>query len=133
MAEWLELVGRLLLATALAAVIGYDREVRGKPAGVRTHVMIALGAATFTIASMYGFGDADGSRVASGVVAGVGFLGAGVIFRGGQGGAVGGLTTAASIWVTAALGLAAGTGLYVLAVAVAVLALIVLRLPHIRD
>jgi putative Mg2+ transporter-C (MgtC) family protein len=96
--------------------------------------MIALGAAGFTLASMYGFPGADGSRVASGVVAGVGFLGAGVIFRGGQGiGGVAGLTTAASIWVTAGLGLAAGCGLYALAVMIALLATIVLRLPHIRD
>ena len=133
MPEWVEMVGRLVIATALAAVIGYDREVRGKAAGVRTHVMIALGAAAFTLASIYGFADADGSRVASGVVAGVGFLGAGVIFRGGQGSAVAGLTTAASIWVTAGVGLATGCGLYALAIGVALLALIVLRLPHIRD
>jgi len=133
MAQWVELVVRLLVATGLAAMIGYDREVRGKAAGIRTHVMIALGAAAFTLASVYGFADADGSRVASGVVAGVGFLGAGVIFRGGQGNVVAGLTTAASIWVTAGVGLAAGCGLYLLALAVALLATIVLRLPHIRD
>jgi putative Mg2+ transporter-C (MgtC) family protein len=133
MAPWVEMVIRLLVATALAAAIGYDREVRQKAAGVRTHVMIALGAAAFTLASIYGFAGADVSRVASGVVAGVGFLGAGVIFHGGQGGIVAGLTTAASIWVTAGIGLAAGCGLYPLAVAVAILALIVLRLPHIKD
>jgi putative Mg2+ transporter-C (MgtC) family protein len=133
MSQWIEMVLRLLIATALAAVIGYDREVRGKAAGMRTHVMIALGAAAFTLASLYGFGGADASRVASGVVAGVGFLGAGVIFRAGAGSSVAGLTTAASIWVTAGVGLAAGCGLYVLAVAVALLALLVLRLPHIKD
>ena len=133
MPQWVEMVLRLLVATALAAVIGYDREVRGKAAGMRTHVMIALGAAAFTLASLYGFGGADASRVASGVVAGVGFLGAGVIFRAGTGSSVAGLTTAASIWVTAGVGLAAGCGLYVLAVAVALLALLVLRLPHIKD
>jgi putative Mg2+ transporter-C (MgtC) family protein len=133
MPQWVEMVLRLLVATALAAVIGYDREVRGKAAGMRTHVMIALGAAAFTLASLYGFGGADASRVASGVVAGVGFLGAGVIFRGGTGSSVAGLTTAASIWVTAGVGLATGCGLYALAVAVTLLALLVLRLPHIKD
>ncbi len=100
---------------------------------MRTLVLIALGAAAFTLASIYGFAASDTARVASGVVAGVGFLGAGVIFRGGQGNSVAGLTTAASIWVTAGIGLAVGCGQYVLAVAVTVLALIVLRLPHIRE
>ncbi len=133
MPQWAEMVVRLMLATALAAAIGYDREVRGKAAGVRTHVLIALGAVAFTLSSMYGFDDADSARIASGVVAGVGFLGAGVIFRGGPSNAIAGLTTAASIWVTAGIGLAAGAGLYGLSVMVALLAFIVLRLPHIRD
>ena len=127
------MVVRLLVAAALAAVIGYDREVRKKAAGVRTHVMIALGAAVFTLTSIYGFGSADASRVASGVVAGVGFLGAGVIFHGNQGSMVAGLTTAASVWMTAGVGLAVGCGLYPLAVAATILALVVLRLPHIKD
>jgi len=130
---WFEPVLRLVVATVLAAIVGYDREVRGKAAGIRTHVMIALGAAAFTLASLLGFPGADGSRVASGVVAGVGFLGAGVIFRGGQAGGVAGLTTAASIWVTAGIGLAVGCGQYVLAIALTVLATIVLRLPHLHD
>lgn len=133
MAQWGEMLLRLLMATALAAAIGYDRELRGKAAGVRTHVLIGLGAAAFTLVSIHGFPGADGSRVASGVVAGVGFLGAGVIFRGGQSSAVAGLTTAASIWITAGIGLAAGCGLHLLAGVVALLALIVLRLPHIKD
>jgi len=132
-ALWGEMVLRLVVATALAAAIGYDREVRRKPAGVRTHVMIALGAAAFTVASAYGFVGADGSRVASGVVAGVGFLGAGVILHGDRGSVVAGLTTAASIWVTAAIGLMAGCGLYLPALAATVLAFLVLRLPHARD
>lgn len=133
MPQWAEMAVRLVVATALAAAIGYDREVRGKAAGVRTHALIALGAAAFTLSSMYGFDDADSARIASGVVAGVGFLGAGVIFRGGPSNAIAGLTTAASIWVTAGIGLAAGAGLYGLSVMIALLAFIVLRLPHIRD
>ncbi len=73
---------RLLLATALGAIIGYQRERAGKPAGLRTHVLICVGAALFTIASIYGFAADDTARVAAGVVAGVGFLGAGAIIRG---------------------------------------------------
>ena len=99
----------------------------------RCKILIALGAAAFTLSSMYGFDDADSARIASGVVAGVGFLGAGVIFRGGPSNAIAGLTTAASIWVTAGIGLAAGAGLYGLSVMIALLAFIVLRLPHMRD
>ena len=124
---------RLVVASLLAAVLGYDREVRGKAAGVRTHVMIALGATAFTLASMYGFSEADSSRVAAGIVAGVGFLGAGVIFHGNRGSMVAGLTTATSIWVTAAIGLTIGCGLYLLGIGVALLAVIVLRLPSIND
>lgn len=133
MAPWMDMVLRLVVATLLAGVIGYDREVRKKAAGLRTHAMIALGAAAFTVASLYGFAGADSSRVASGVVAGIGFLGAGVIFHGNQGNMVVGLTTAASIWVTAAIGLTAGCGLYAQAVVIALLAAIVLRLPHVKD
>ena len=136
MIPWHEVVLRLLLAVGLAAIIGYEREKRGKVAGLRTHVLIGVGAAGFTLASFLGFTQADASRVASGVVAGVGFLGAGVLFRGGRAteeGGVSGLTTAASIWVTACVGLAAAAGLVVLAIAVTVVALVALELPKLRD
>ena len=124
------IVLRLLLATALGAIIGYQRERAKKPAGLRTHVLICLGAAVFTIASIYGFGPAsDPARVAAGVLVGVGFLGAGVIIRTGEG-ILAGLTTAATIWAVAAIGLAAGTGLYVVAAVATALILIVLYLPH---
>ena len=120
------IVLRLLLATALGAIIGYQRERAKKPAGLRTHVLICLGAAVFTIASIYGFGPAsDPARVAAGVLVGVGFLGAGVIIRTGEG-ILAGLTTAATIWAVAAIGLAAGTGLYVVAAVATALILIVL-------
>jgi len=132
-AMWPDLIVRLLVATALAAAVGCEREARGKVAGLRTHVLIAVGAAAFTGASLYGFAGADVSRVAAGVITGVGFLGAGVIFRGISGTGVSGLTTASSIWVTAGIGLAAGCGLYLLALAVTVIALVVLELPRIRD
>jgi len=127
----IDIILRLLLATALGAGIGYQRERARKPAGLRTHSLIALGAALFTVASMYGFGGGvDPSRVAAGVVAGIGFIGGGVIFRT-SGDWVAGLTTAASIWVAASVGLAAGVGMYLVAFVVAVIAVIVLMLPKI--
>ena len=132
-AMWPDLIVRLVVATALAAAVGCEREARGKVAGLRTHVLISLGAAAFTAASLYGFAGADVARVAAGVITGVGFLGAGVIFRGTSSGGVSGLTTASSIWVTAGIGLAAGCGLYLLALAVTIIALVVLELPRIRD
>jgi len=126
----LEMVLRLLLATALGAIIGYQRERAGKPAGLRTHVLICLGAALFTIASLYAFGAAaDPARIAAGIVAGIGFLGAGAIIRRDEG-LVAGLTTAATIWAVAAIGLAAGAGLYLVSVVTAAIVLIVLFLPH---
>ena len=125
-----EMVLRLLLATALGAVIGYQRERAGKPAGLRTHILICAGAALFTVASLYGFGAAaDPARIAAGIVAGIGFLGAGAIIRRGEG-IVAGLTTAATIWAVAAIGLAAGAGLYLVSAVTTVIILIVLYLPH---
>ena len=126
----LTIVLRLLLAAALGAAIGYQRERAGKPAGLRTHVLICLGAALFTVASIYGFGPAsDPSRVAAGVLVGVGFLGAGVIMRTGEG-IVAGLTTATTMWAVAGIGLASGAGLYVASAVATALMLIVLYLPH---
>lgn len=129
-----EAILRLFVAVALGAGIGYQRERAGKVAGMRTHVLVSLGASLFTLASIYGFGadSVDISRVAAGVVVGVGFIGAGVIFRGRHAEEVAGLTTAATIWATAAVGLAAGAGLYVLAVLAAALIVGVLSLPKIR-
>jgi len=125
-----EMVLRLLLATALGAVIGYQRERAGKSAGLRTHILICAGAALFTVASLYGFGAvADPARVAAGIVAGIGFLGAGAIIRREEG-VVAGLTTAATIWAVAAIGLAAGAGLYLVSAVTTVIILIVLFLPH---
>jgi len=125
----IEMILRLLLAAALGAIIGYQRERAGKPAGLRTHILICVGSALFTIASIYGFGTADPARIAAGIVAGIGFLGAGAIIRR-EGELVGGLTTAATIWAVAAIGLAAGAGLYLASAVTTVIALIVLFLPH---
>ncbi len=126
----LEMVLRLLLAAALGAIIGYQRERAGKPAGLRTHVLICVGAALFTITSLYGFGAAaDPARIAAGIVAGIGFLGAGAIIRRDEG-LVAGLTTAATIWAVASIGLAVGVGLYLVSVVTTAIALIILLLPH---
>ena len=130
MATEVEIILRLLLAAALGAIIGYQRERAKKPAGLRTHVLICIGAALFTVASIYGFGTAgDPARIAAGVVAGIGFLGAGAIIRGGEG-IVAGLTTAATIWSVAGIGLAAGAGLYLASAVATALVLIVLFIPR---
>jgi len=131
---WLEMVLRLLLASASGAAIGYQRKRAGKPVGMRTYILITLGATLFTIVSVFGFaGAVDPSRVAAGVVVGIGFIGAGVIFRGPRNGEVTGLTTAASMWAAAAVGLAVGSGLYVISIAATLLIVISLMLSRILD
>ena len=134
MNPWLEMILRFLLAAALGAGIGYQRERAGKAAGVRTHILVSSGAALFTLVSIYGFGGAavDISRVAAGVVVGIGFIGAGVILRGQREEEVAGLTTAATIWITAAIGLAAGAGMYLVSVIATAVAVGVLLLPKVR-
>ncbi len=133
MNPWLEMILRVLLATALGAGIGYQRERAGKIAGLRDHVLITLGAALFTVVSIFGFSAAvDSSRVAAGVVAGVGFIGAGVIFREPRGEGIAGLTSAATIWVAAAIGLAAGAGLYLIAVIVTLVTVGILAAPRLH-
>lgn len=102
---------RLLLAATLGGVLGFEREQKGKAAGLRTHMLVALGAALFVlIPQQAGVSDADLTRVLQGLVAGVGFLGAGTIIKGNSDEAIKGLTTAAGIWLTAAIGVAAGLG-----------------------
>jgi putative Mg2+ transporter-C (MgtC) family protein len=129
----LDMALRLLLAIALGAIIGYQRERAGKAAGLRTHTLISLGAALFTVVSIFGFsGAVDPSRVAAGVVAGVGFIGAGVIFRGMGGTGVAGLTTAASIWTAAGVGLAAGAGMWLIAVIAGLAAVGILMIPKVH-
>ena len=131
---WLEMVLRLFLASASGAAIGYQRKRAGKPVGMRTYILITLGATLFTIVSVFGFaGAVDPSRVAAGVVVGIGFIGAGVIFRGSSNGEVTGLTTAASMWAAAAVGLAVGSGLYVISIVATLLIVISLMLSRILD
>jgi putative Mg2+ transporter-C (MgtC) family protein len=111
-----EMIIRLLLAVVLGGLVGLEREIDHKPAGFRTHILVCLGACLFTMLSLYfcySFnkqGTTDPSRIAAGIVMGVGFLGAGAILRGPEN--VKGLTTAASIWVVAAIGMAVGCGFY---------------------
>lgn len=127
---WVQ-VGELVLAFALSAVIGLEREVRQKAAGLRTYTLVGTGAALFMIVSKYGFNDVlahdlirhDPARVAAGIVTGIGFIGAGLIFV--RRDAVQGLTTAAIIWVTAAVGTAAGAGMWLVAVTATALHLVV--------
>ncbi len=123
----LEMGLRILLAAVLGGVIGYERRRADKPVGLRTLILISVGAALFTVTSIYAFGDGDPSRVASGIVTGIGFLGAGAIIRREAGG-VEGITTASAIWVAAALGLAAGAGLYIIATVTTVVVMLVLLL-----
>jgi putative Mg2+ transporter-C (MgtC) family protein len=115
---------RLVAAAALSGVIGFEREVAQKAAGVRTHMLVGLGAGLFTLVGVTGFVGSDPARVAAQVVAGVGFLGAGAIFR--HGVTVRGLTTAAGLWTSAAVGMAAGLGEYAVAVVATGVALVVL-------
>ena len=117
-----ELLGRLLLAAVLGGAIGAERELNDQAAGLRTHMLLTIGACLFTLISAYGFGGGigtDPSRLAAQIVTGIGFLGGGAIVRHGL--TVKGLTTAASIWATASVGVAIGAGSYVLGIGGAVL------------
>jgi len=114
----LDLGVRILVAAALGAAVGAEREIHGHPAGIRTHMLVALGSALFTVLSIHGFttdgaaaGPIDPTRIAAQIVSGIGFLGAGAILKDGV--VIRGLTTAASLWATSAVGMAAGAGEYV--------------------
>lgn len=122
--SYIELIVRLSLAFVLGGMIGLEREYRAKEAGFRTHFLVALGSALFCVVSQFGFGIdlKDSSRVAAQVVSGIGFLGAGTIIF--QKNVVRGLTTAAGLWVTAAIGLACGTGMFMAAAIVTAMMLL---------
>lgn len=121
-----ESIVRLLAAAGLSGIIGFEREVAQKAAGMRTHMLVGLGAGLFTLVGEIAFPGSDPARVAAQVVAGVGFLGAGAIFRHGL--TVRGLTTAAGLWTAAAVGMAAGVGRYAIALAATAVAVAVLYL-----
>lgn len=131
-----EYLFRIFLAGLCGAVIGYERKNRGKGAGLRTHIIVAIASALMMVVSKYGFNDLafgedfrlDPSRVASQIVSGVGFLGAGMIFVQRQ--TVKGLTTAAGIWATSGIGMAIGSGMYMLGVLTSLLILVIQLLTH---
>ncbi|MPT50708.1 MULTISPECIES: MgtC/SapB family protein [Delftia] len=131
-AEVTRVMVRLLLAALLGGIVGYEREHKGKAAGLRTHMLVAMGAALFVLVPERGGMDiADMSRVIQGVVAGVGFLGAGAIIKRHSEEQVQGLTTAAGIWMTAAIGVACGLGREAIALLATLLAIVILvMLPH---
>jgi len=125
----LEIIIRLTAATLLGGVLGLNRELKSKPAGLRTHALVALGAALATLVTIQFVGDIDRgaiTRTIQGIIAGVGFLGGGAILRAKDRDEVTGLTTAASIWLVAALGVACGGGFWISSLVSVVLALLVL-------
>lgn len=123
---------RLLAAAALTAAIGIDREMRSKPAGLRTNIVVGIATAAFAYAGADAFGGGDPTRVAAQIVSGIGFLGGGAIFA--AGGKPHGLTTAAALWGSAAVGLACGVGAYAVAVAVVLVTLLALwPLDHVAS
>lgn len=124
---------RILLAVALGFCIGFERKMRFKEAGIRTHTIVCAGAALIMIVSKYGFsdvGDYDASRVAAQIVSGIGFIGAGMIIY--RKTAIYGLTTAAGVWATAGVGMAVGSGLYIVSVGATILLITVQCIMHIR-
>lgn len=127
---WWEILLRLFLSALAGGIVGLEREITGKPAGLRTMILVSLGSGLFMILSISAFpvGSSDLGRIAAGVVTGIGFLGAGAIFR--EGVTIRGLTTAATIWVTCGLGLAIGAGLYLEGFFALLLAIIALVLLH---
>ena len=127
----LELIARIFISVGLGALVGFEREITHKPAGLRTHIFVCMGACLFTVSSFYllpedSIGSFDATRIAAGIVAGISFIGAGSIIA--SKGDVRGLTTAASLWVVAAIGLMVGLGNYVLPVIASIIAFFVLRL-----
>ena len=132
--SWPEALLRIVIAAALGGAVGLERELRDREAGFRTHMLVAVGSALFTLVSAYGFHDflvhggslvrTDPTRIAAQIVTGIGFLGAGAIIR--QGLSVRGLTTAATLWVVAAIGMASGAGYYWAAVLTTAIALFLL-------
>jgi len=122
------MAARTILAAVLGGLIGFERERHGREAGIRTYAAVALGACVFGLVSSHVTGATDPTRIAAGVVTGVGFLGAGVILR--EQGRIAGLTTAATIWATASVGLAVAYGMYVLGLLTAAIIFALLAVHH---
>jgi putative Mg2+ transporter-C (MgtC) family protein len=130
-------LARLVLSAFLGALVGLEREFHGRAAGLRTHILVSVGSALFTVTSLLissrydNLGMIDPTRIAAGVVTGIGFLGAGAIIR--SSASVRGLTTAASIWTVAAVGMATGAGFYIAATGTTVLVLVILFLSRLEE
>ena len=125
-----EILLRLVIAAVAGGLIGFERSTADKPAGLRTLMLVGMGAALFTIIGITALADADPSRIAAGIVTGIGFLGAGTIFKAED--SVKGLTTAASMWAVAAIGIAVGLGEYVIVAAATALVILILQLGRIK-
>lgn len=132
----MELILRLLASVALGAIVGLEREITRKPAGLRTHALVCMGACLFTIASFYMVPigspnlNTDCARIAAGIVTGIGFIGAGSVIA--TKGHVSGITTAASLWIVAAIGLMIGMGNYVLSLTAAFLSFVILKIGKVE-
>lgn len=130
----IDIVLKLFLAAFFGGLIGFFREKEKKAAGLRTHILVCMGSALFTLVSIYfasSMPGTDASRIASNIVVGIGFIGAGTIVQ--SGGAVIGITTAASIWISAAIGMSVGVGFYFAATFAVLLSVLTLRLLHIIE
>lgn len=125
---WLECLLRILIAVVLGFALGVERQLRLKVAGIRTHAVVSAGACLFVLVSIYGFPESDSSRVAAQVVSGIGFIGAGMILH--RQNAVHGLTSAAGIWLTAAIGMAVGAGMYIVSAGATILIILVQLFLH---
>ena len=126
-----EMILRLIMSFALSGIVGFEREIRLKPAGLRTHMLVGVGSTLLTVLSLYAFPNSDPARVAASIAVGIGFIGAGTIFKSEK--KIVGLTTAATLWITAAIGMAAGTGYYLLTIVAAILAFLILELKKIEE
>jgi len=122
----LEVCIRILVAAILSAVIGFERETKERPAGLRTHILVGIGSALFTVISLFAFTQNEHARVAAQIVTGIGFMGAGIIFQDRKN-RTHGLTTAAGIWAVSAIGMACGSNLYVIATVTTLLIVFVLH------
>jgi putative Mg2+ transporter-C (MgtC) family protein len=133
----IDMTVRIVLAAVLGAFVGLERQIHGRPAGLRTHILVSVGSGLFMVVSILvadsyrHMGPVDPSRIAAGVVTGIGFLGAGAIIRSGN--SITGLTTAASIWSVSAIGLASGAGLYAPAAITTAVVVIVLIFSRLQD
>src|SRR3989338_2879462 len=130
MLEYSEILARLVVSAIIAALIGWEREKVHKPAGLRTHMLVCIGATLITLVSIDGIGGSDPAKLAAGIVTGIGFLGAGTIFRDKD--HVRGLTTAASVWAISGIGIAIGVGYYFASVVAAAIIFLTLQIRKIE-